>query len=422
YAGDAGVPAGGTRRDMNNLAPRFGFAWSPFGQGRTSIRGAYGIFYDVPRFHELSHFVNSPPYSLQITVNQPQSFSEPYAGQVNPFPYAPPSTQEQRAAYQFLRPVTVGLSVDPFFAAPYVQQWNLNVQREIVPSYVVTVAYVGTKGTRLPIRRELNPALYRPGATVGNTNARRIYSPDYASIISYENVINSTYHALQFTLNKRFSKGFTLLASYSYSKSIDGMSIDVDGFNGQDPMNMRADKALSDFDVRQRLVSSFLWEIPGPENRIAKWVLGGWQANGIFIGEAGSPFTVTSGQDRALSGVGTQRPNLTGDPKLDTGRSRDELMALYFDPSKFILPAAGSYGNAGRNLLVGPGSYNLDFALFKKFAVRERLLLQYRWEMFNTFNHANLNNPRSNIGAARPGQIDTTSGPRIMQMGLRLTF
>lgn len=422
YAGDAGVPAGGTRRDMNNLAPRFGFAWSPFGQGRTSIRGAYGIFYDVPRFHELSHFVNSPPYSLQITVNQPQSFSEPYAGQVNPFPYAPPSTQEQRAAYQFLRPVTVGLSVDPFFAAPYVQQWNLNVQREIVPSYVVTVAYVGTKGTRLPIRRELNPALYRPGATVGNTNARRIYTPDYASIISYENVINSTYHALQFTLNKRFSKGFTLLASYSYSKSIDGMSIDVDGFNGQDPMNMRADKALSDFDVRQRLVSSFLWEIPGPENRIAKWVLGGWQANGIFIGEAGSPFTVTSGQDRALSGVGTQRPNLTGDPKLDTGRSRDELMALYFDPSKFILPAAGSYGNAGRNLLVGPGSYNLDFALFKKFAVRERLLLQYRWEMFNTFNHANLNNPRSNIGAARPGQIDTTSGPRIMQMGLRLTF
>lgn len=422
YAGDAGVPRGGTRSDLNNFAPRIGFAWSPFAGGRTSVRGAYGIFYDVPRFHEVSHFVNSPPYSLQITVNQPQSFSRPYAGQANPFPYTPPASTQEKAAYRFLRPVTVGLSVDPFFAAPYTQQWNLNLQRELLPGYVATAAYIGTKGTRLPIRRELNPAIFGAGATVGNTNARRIYAPEYASIINYENVINSTYHSLQLTLNKRFSRGFTLLASYNYARSIDGMSIDVDGFNGQDPLNMAADKALSDFDVRQRLVASFLWEIPSPGGGAAKWLLGGWQANGIFIAQAGRPFTVTSGQDRALSGAGTQRPDVTGDPRLDPGRSRDELMARYFDVSRFTLPALGSYGNAGRNLLIGPGNYNLDFALFKKFAIAERMQVQFRWEMFNTFNHANLNNPRSNISVARPGQIDTTSGPRIMQLGLRMTF
>jgi hypothetical protein len=113
---------------------------------------------------------------------------------------------------------------------------------------------------------------------------------------------------------------------------------------------------------------------------------------------------------------------LTGDPKLDTGRTRDELMARYFDPSKYVLPALGSYGNAGRNSLIGPGNYNLDFALFKKVSIRENCQIQYRWEMFNALNHANLGNPRSNISAARPGQIDSTSGPRIMQMGLRLTF
>jgi outer membrane receptor protein involved in Fe transport len=422
YAGDPNVPRGGTGSDVNNLAPRFGFAWNPFGRGRTSVRGAYGVFFDVPRFHEVSHFVNSPPYSLQITVNQPRSFSDPYAAQVNPFPYAPPSTPEQKAAYQFLRPVTIGLSVDPFFAAPYSQQWNLNIQHEVAPSYVVTAAYVGTKCTRLPIRRELNPAIFGPGATVGNTDARRLYAPDYASIISYENVINSTYHALQLTLNKRFTRGFTVLASYNFSKSIDGMSLDVDGFNGQDPLNMRADKALSDFDGRHRFVSSFLWEIPGPSGGAGKWILGGWQANGIFIAQAGTPFTVTSGQDRALSGAGTQRPDLTGDPNLDTGRSRDELMAGYFDATKFVLPALGSYGNGGRNLLVGPGEYNLDFALFKRLPIGERIRLEYRWEMFNAFNHANLGTPRSNIGAARPGQIDTTSGPRIMQMGIRVMF
>ncbi|MCC6858006.1 MAG: TonB-dependent receptor, partial [Bryobacterales bacterium] len=422
YAGDPNVPKGGTGSDLNNLAPRVGFAWSPFGTGRTSVRGAYGIFYDIPRFHELSHFVNSPPYSLQITVNQPKSFSDPYAGVENPFPYSPPATPQEKAAYRFLKPVTVGLSVDPFFAAPYVQQWNLNIQHEVSAGYVVTAAYLGTKGTRLPIRRELNPGLFRPGATVGNTNARRIYAPDYASIISYENVINSTYHALQLTLNKRFSQGFTVLASYSYSKSLDGMSLDEDGFNGQDPMNMSADKALSDFDVRQRLVASFLWEIPGPAAGPGKWVLGGWQANGIVVAQAGTPFTVTSGQDRALSGVGTQRPDLTGNPKLDTGRSRDELMALYFDPAAFTLPALGSYGNAGRNLLIRPGNYNVDFGLFKRFPIRERWQLQYRLEMFNALNHANLGAPRSNLNAVRPGQIDTTSGPRVMQMGLRLTF
>jgi hypothetical protein len=287
---------------------------------------------------------------------------------------------------------------------------------------VVTAGYLGSKGTRLPIRRELNPAIFGPGATVGNINARRIYAPDYASIISYENVINSTYNAFQLTLNKRFSGGFTILASYNWSKSIDGMSLDVDGFNGQNPLNMSADKGLSDFDVRHRMVSSFLWEIPGPKAGAAKWILGGWQTNGILILQAGRPLTVTSGRDVALSGVGTQRPDLMGDFRLDTGRSADEQRARYFDPTRFVAPQAGSYGSAGRNILIGPGDWNLDFALFKRFPIREGMQLQYRLEMFNAFNHANLGNPRANIGAVRPGEIDTMSGPRIMQMGLRLAF
>jgi outer membrane receptor protein involved in Fe transport len=422
YAGDSGIPRGGTRSDRNNLAPRFGFAYSPFKQGKTSVRGAYGFFYDLPRFHEVSHFVNSPPYSLQLTVNQPSSLSDPYQGRANPFPYTPPSSAQEKSAYQFLLPVTVGLTVDPFFAAPYMQQWNFNIQHQLVSDYVVTASYVGTKGTKLPIRRELNPAIFGTGATLANINQRRIYAPNYQSIINYENTINSTYHAFQTTLNKRYSRGFTILASYNWSKSLDGMSLDVDGFNGQDTLNSRADKALSDFDVRHRFVASFLWEMPGPKTGFAKHVLGGWQSNGILIGQAGRPFTVVGGQDRALSGTGTQRPDLNGDPRLSAGRSRDQLMAGYFNPAVFALPALGRYGNSGRNSLVGPGNYNLDFALFKKFALREHWQLQYRWEMFNALNHANLGQPRANISVARTGQIDTTSGPRVMQMGLRMVF
>jgi hypothetical protein len=180
YVGDDDVSRGGVSSDLNNLAPRVSFAWSPFGNRKTSIRGAYGIFYDVLGFHRMSHFVNSPPYSLQVTLNTPQSFSSPYAGQQNPFPYAPPAA-DQKATYQFFRPVTVGLSVNPDQAAPYIQQWNFNVQRELAQDYLLTVAYVGSKGTRLAIRNELNPASYRPGATAANINARRIYAPDFAS-------------------------------------------------------------------------------------------------------------------------------------------------------------------------------------------------------------------------------------------------
>ncbi|MBI3680484.1 MAG: TonB-dependent receptor [Acidobacteria bacterium] len=422
YAGDAGIPRGGTPKDSNNLAPRLGFSWSPFGSTKTSIRGAYGIFYDTPRFHEVSHFVNSPPYSLQITVNQPRSLSDPYSGRVNPFPYKTPATPPEKAAYTFLLPVTVGLSMDPDIVAPYNHQWNFNVQREVAKDYLFTASYVGTNGTRLPIRNELNPALFRPGATLANIDARRIYTPSFASIVSYQNVINSTYHAWQLSLNKRFSNGFTVLAGYTWSKALDGASLEVDAFNGQDPLNLRADKGLADFDIRHRLVTSFLWELPSPKSGVARWVLGGWQSNGIFTISAGSPFTVVSGQDRALSGAGTQRPDLIGNPHLDTGRSREELINKYFESKAYTLPALGAYGNSGRNTLIGPGRWNLDFALFKAFHARERWALQYRWEMFNAFNHANLGGPRANISAAGAGSINTTSEPRIMQMGLRLTF
>ncbi len=422
YVGDDGVPRGGVGADLNNLAPRVSLAWSPFGNKKTSIRAAYGIFYDVLGFHRVSGFVNSPPYSQQVTINTPQSLSNPYAGQVNPFPYVPPSTDAEKAAYRFLLPATVGLSVNPDQAAPYVQQWNLNVQRELARDYMLTVAYVGTKGTRLPIRNELNPASFRAGATAGNINARRIYGPNFASVIDYQTVTNSTYNALQTTLNKRFSGGFTLLASYTYSKSIDGGSIEADNFNGQNPMNLAADKGLSDFDLRQRFVASFVYELPGPKAGWASWLLGGWQTNGIFSAQEGSPFSIVTGQDRALSGTGIQRADLVGAAKLDGSRSRSDLINQFFNPAAFALPALGNYGNAGRNLLIGPGRWNLDAALFKGFTIRENMKINFRWEMFNAFNHANLNNPRSNITAADPGRIDSTSSPRIMQFGLRLAF
>ncbi len=422
YVGDPGVPRAGIENDWNNFGPRIGFAWSPFRDGKTSVRGGYGIFYDFPAMHQLSSFANTQPFSVQLQVNEPKSFSDPFGGAASPFPSKPPATDAQRRDFKFVLPVVVGESLDPTLASAYMQQWNFNMQRETVQGIVITGAYVGSKGTRFSVLRDVNSALFRAGATGANVDARRPNGPGVlGSISNYEPLGFSSYHAMQLTANKRFSRGYSVLANYTRAKSIDNGSVDAFG-GAQDHNNWSPEKGRSDFDLRHRFVTSFLWELPGPKAGAAGWVLGGWQVNGIFTISAGRPFNVTSGTDRALSGAGSQRPNLVGAPFLDPNRSRDDLLRQYFNPAAFALPPVGSFGNAGRNILTGPGSYNLDSSMFKMFAITERLKLQFRAEFFNTLNHANLANPVASVSAPQIGRIQGASSPRIMQFGLRMTY
>jgi hypothetical protein len=301
------------------------------------------------------------------------------------------------------------------------QQWNLSAQRETVQGIVVTAAYVGSKGTKLPMQRELNPAIFVPGATTANTNQRRIYAPYYSTIADYEANGFSTYHSMQLSLNKRFAHGYTVLANYTWAKSIDNDSLDTAGAI-QNSLDLRPEKSLSDFDVRHRFVASFLWEIPSLKRGWARWALGGWQLNGILTLSKGQPFNVVSGQDRALSGGGSQRPNLVGNPYLDTGRTTNQLITEYFNPAAYVLPPLGSYGNSGRNTLIAPGAVNLDGSLFKMFPIRERTKLQFRAEFFNALNNVNFGAPVANISTATVGNIQSAGSPRILQFGLRLAF
>ncbi|MBL8212275.1 MAG: TonB-dependent receptor [Bryobacterales bacterium] len=422
YVGDPGVPRAGIPNDWNNWGPRFGFAWSPFKKGKTSVRGGYGVFYDFPVMHQLSSFANTQPFSVQVQVNQPPSFSNPYGSGRSPFPYQPPTTPEARRAFNFVRPVVVGESLDPNLGAAYMQQWNFNIQQETVNGIVLTAAYVGSKGTGFSTLRNLNAAIPAPNGTGANIEQRRPYLPGVlGSISSYDPLGFSTYHALQLTLNKRFAKHYTLLANYTYAKSIDNGSVDAFG-GAQDQRNWSAEKGLSDFDLRHRLVTSFLAELPGPKSGPAKWILGGWQVNGIFAINSGRPVNIVSGTDRAFTGAGTQRPNLIGDPVLDPNRSRADLITRYFNPAAFALPAVGTFGNSGRNTLIGPGSYNLDSSLFRMFTLRERLKLQFRAEFFNTFNNPNFGGLVANISAPNAGRLQTATDPRILQFGLRLVW
>jgi len=421
YVGDPGIPRSGINSDHKPIGPRIGFAWSPGRRGKTSVRGGYGIFYDFPVMHQLSSFANTQPFSVQVQVNQPQSFSDPYGGGVIPFPYKPPATAEERRVYRFVTPVVVGESLDPSLSSAYVQQWNFNLQRETWQGIVATGAYVGSKGTRLSVIREMNSAVFGPGATGANIDQRRPFGPGLGSIGNYVPLGFSTYHALQLTLNKRFAKGYTVLANYTWSKSIDNGSVDAFG-GAQDQNNWGPEKGLSDFDLRHRFVTSFLWQLPSPSAGAAKWLVGGWQVNGILAITAGRPFNVTSGTDRALTGGGNQRPNLVGNPYLDVNRPRANLILQYFNPAAYTLPATGAFGNSGRNTLIGPGSYNLDSSLFRSFRFSERVTLQFRAEFFNTFNNPNFSLPVANIGAGTVGRILTANSPRILQFGLRLVY
>jgi outer membrane receptor protein involved in Fe transport len=421
YAGDTGVPRGGVPNDWNNLAPRFGFAWTPFRGGKTSFRGAYGVFYDTPNYYQLTGFVSTQPYSMVLSVPEPYSFSDPYRGITNPFPYTPPSTEAERRSFVFTTPVAIGESLDADLVNAYVQQWNFNVQQEVVQRIVLTAAYVGSKGTHLPIQRGLNPGVFRPGATAANLETRRIYSPTFAGIPSYESTGSSSYHALQLSVNKRFSRGYTLLANYTYGKALDIGSLDVIGFF-QNTLDIRSEKGRSDNDVRQRFVASFLWELPSPNERLSRAVFGGWQLNGIYTASSGAPVNVVSGRDQALAGAGAQRPNLIGDPHLDNGRPRAQLLEQYFNPSAFSLPTLGQFGNFGRNVLDAPVGYTLDASIFRSLPIAERVRLQFRGEFFNALNHANLGSPVANISSATVGRILTASSPRILQFGLKLIY
>jgi outer membrane receptor protein involved in Fe transport len=415
YAGDPGVPRGGHPTKWNHFAPRMAVAWSL--NPKTSVRTAYGIFYDTARFFTFPKtLVFTPPYSLSRTTPGVQ-FSDPYGGMVNPYPYRAPQTPQEIASYQFSRPVRV-TSVPEDSSHGYSQQWNVSIEREVMGDVVVKAAYVGTKGHDLPTTRQINPAVFGPGATLANRQQRRIY-PEYESISSFDPIGESSYHGLELTANKRFAGGYSILANYGFSKAYDNSS--NDDLATQDPLNPRDSWGLADSDRRHRLVTSFVWQLPSPESRAAKMVLGGWQFNGIVTLMSGTPFTITSGRDTMLSFINS-RANLVGDPDLPTDRSRAELIQRYFNPQAFAIPANGSLGSSARNLLIGPGSKNVDLSLFRTLEPRAGLQMQFRVEAFNAFNFVNLGNPRNNASAADLGRITTAGDARVMQFGLRMMF
>lgn len=426
FVGDPGIPKGGFSASYKNVAPRVGFAYDVFGDGKTSVRAGYGIFYDQPNTITTNNQTDQAPFApvLTLTGTAINNTENPYAGAANPFPYpTPPSSNSTFPLYTSQYVYSVNLR------NAYTQSWNLQLQQDLGGGTIFSLAYAASASSHLPIARELNAAVYLPGAsTTANTNQRRPMGPALGSSTILEASGSANYNSLQANLRRSFTNGVSLLANYTFGKAIDTWS-DTKTLGGARaiPTNSRYDRGPADFDRRHVInVTSFI-RIPSPvRSGLGKAVLGGWEHTTIFNYTGGYPFSVYSGRDNALTGTPNQRVSVVPGVSPYLGkRSTAATQFLYLNPAAFVQPAqAGNYGNSGRNAYRGPAYTTLDMGLLKSFPLTERVTGVFRFEAFNVLNHTNLQLPSNTFssGSFFQNQITSSYDPRILQLALRLSF
>jgi hypothetical protein len=401
----------GTTLDKNNFGPRIGLAYKL--RNRTVIRAAYGIYYQGEPVPETNLPGVNPPFTGSVGFNNNRADFAGARRLAQGFPLPDTNVYPTEGAALF--------SVEGEFALPYTQQWNASVQRQFDANVVVTVNYVGTKGTGNILAPNINQARPGPGAVA----ARRPY-PRFNNINEVSSSGSSTYHSLQATAEKRLSSGVSFLAAYTWAHAID----DGGFISGrQNLYDLSAERGNGSFDLRHRLVTSWTWDLPFGKGRrflsvatgAAERILGGWQVNGIQSIYSGLPFTVTSSIN-TLNGSGGQRANRIGDGRLSQS---ERTLDRYFDIDAFVTPAQYQFGNSGTNILKGPGTVQFDFSAFKHIQLgsNEQRRLQFRTEFFNLFNTPQFNNPNAAVGNVNMGRITSAgSKPTLQRTSRQIQF
>ncbi len=425
YPGDAGVERGTYPTDRNNVAPRVSAAWDPTATGRSSLRGAWGIFYDAlaGQGDFFQNGVLAPPFTPILEVNAPPAaltFQDPLAavsGGASDFPAG-----------------LIFIGMDRHFTSPYAQHYNLTWQQQVWDRFSAEVGYVGARGYNLPIFMEANPGLHVAGQTAPGA---RVY-PAFSLVRPTVSAARSWYDSLQASVRMRPSRGVNFLASYTLGHAVDHVSgLNIGG--EQRPVDAIAigdrasieralafEKGDALFDARHRFVFSFGAALPAPAamGRAMTQMLGGWQVNGIVQAQTGFPFTV---YDPVTSiRYLTNRPDQICDPNADAPGT----VARWFDTSCFVrrpLAATADPGSTPRNSVRGPGFARTDLSVFKTIALPARQTIQLRVETFNIWNQTQFRNPGTGntgnqIGTPQFGQITAAEDGRVVQLAIKYSF
>jgi hypothetical protein len=415
--------------DNKDFAPRLGISWRPTSSDKAVIHTGYGIFYDTPNMNN-QHFVNNNPVFSPSQYFFTSSEALPTATTANMFAGS--------GGIPTLNNQFVSLFVSPFYKPPYVQQWSFGIESQISTNLAVEVSYIGAKGVHLG---DLHLPANQPEPGPGAYGPRRPY-PDFGEMLYTTADASSDYNSLQAKVTRRFSNGLSFLASYTFSKSLDDNEGD-EGFGGgfgngdaQDDNRPWLDWSRSFTDARNRLVFSYIYEIPVGKGRkflnkggVANTVIGGWQVSGITSFQSGFPFTVITSGSFSNTGSATPRPDRT------CSGNAAQTLGAWFNTSCFtnaplqadLTNGIYSFGNSGRNILSGPGLNDFDLAAIKHFKLGERFNLEFRAELFNMFSTPNFSYPHANLSAQAFGSISELNPnnlvqARQVQFAMKLSF
>ncbi|HEY5885126.1 MAG TPA: TonB-dependent receptor [Pyrinomonadaceae bacterium] len=367
------------QQNNKNFQPRVGFAWTPFKSGRTVVRGGYGIYVDQPMTSIVTATAGNPPLAIPLTVTGAVRLD-------NAINVAGPSG---------LAPQTI----DHDFDNAYLQSWNLNVQNEF-SAFLLMVGYVGSKGTNLITRRNINQPDngVRPYPTLSSSSPILPGAP-LGNITQVESSGNSSYNALWVTATRRLTQDLQFNASYTWSKSLDYNSFSTGGIVTQDSYDLTGSRGLSDFDARHRFVITALYELPFRGH----WLVEGWQVAVIVQSQSGNPVNIVTTNSTVNGLAGTLRPDVNG-PINTLGR-----VDAWFDTAAFN--PVPRLGNLGRNVVIGPGFNNTDLSIVKNTTLGDSFRVQFRTEIFDIFNHANFGQPGNVSGSPSFGRITNTRFP-----------
>jgi len=434
FAGVNGWRASPYDTDWNNFGPRVGFAWKPFGSTKTVVRAGYGIFIAHPFDHGAPTSA-SLGFELSANLNSPdQGITAPFflRNGVPGLNLAAPELNDGFGAVAVGRATTTAVTFfEPGRRAGYAQQFNFGVQRELRGRVLVEVSYLGNLSRKLPSPNlpinQIRPEILGPG----NSTQRDRPFPQFSNVsVVFPSLGVSAYHAGVARMEKRFSQGFNLVSTYTWSKFLnntdEGGSALGDGGTYSDFYNRRADRGPSDNDIRHRFTWSSVYELPVGKGRRflshhpARHILGEWGIGSVVTLRGAAPFTVTTQTNTTFAfSAGGQRADVLRNPNLpNAGRALDR----WFDTAAFQQPANYRFGNQGMNILRGDGDVNFNFSILRDFPISEEKGVQFRGEFFNMFNHPNFGLPGHTLGGPGFGIVNSASPARRIQLGLRMTF